>query len=413
MYAGMFGVVNHMICLLLNGTKSSFESQPKFAAKRKELEHEQWVFMNGVAVGQHWLQSNIDRLAITFSRPIIGIHNKTLGIPFDLLQVLFQRVISIQNPSLRANYTILKHYLYKPSLSKVILIMHSQGGIEGSLVLDWLLAEVPQDLLTKLEIYTFGNAANHFNNPHLHMRSQEDAFRFRASKTYLPRDGIPGVERDGRVGKTIHHIEHYTNTCDFVAKWGVLHFINPSNSLLNDSPDVPRFMGRVFEEEGRGHQFVMHYLDSMFPLKAAEAEDEGIGESGFEGANEENDFMDEIVDFGSPSAGDENSGFAGHILESMRLSAVMTGARNPNLSWDRGEVSDEVGVLDESPIALVRESWHRSGSGEFGNGFGFTCLKNGGSKKVEYRVRDLSRLWRYRNGRSPENDSGPERRGTI
>lgn len=292
--------------------------------------------------------------------------------------------------------------------------MHSQGGIEGSLILDWLLAEVPQDLLTKLEIYTFGNAANHFNNPHLHLRSQEDAFRFRASKTYLPRDGMPGIGREGKVGKTIHHIEHYTHTCDFVAKWGVLHFINPSNSPLNDSPDVPRFMGRVFEREGRGHQFGMHYLDSMFPLKPAVVENEGIGESGFVGANEENDFMDEIVEFGSPGAGDENSGFRGYVLESVGLSAMMTGARNPNLGGDEEEVDGEVGVVDESPISSVRESWHRSGSGEFENGFGFTSLENGGSKKVkEYRVRDLSRLWRYRNGRSPEDGNGPERRGTI
>lgn len=49
--------------------------------------------------------------------------------------------------------------------TKVVFILHSQGGIEGSAIIDWLLQELPQNLLSKLEVYTFGNAANHFNNP--------------------------------------------------------------------------------------------------------------------------------------------------------------------------------------------------------------------------------------------------------
>lgn len=47
----VFAVVNKGICYLLNGSKLRFTSDPKYAAAKKEHEHEQWVFLNGVAVG--------------------------------------------------------------------------------------------------------------------------------------------------------------------------------------------------------------------------------------------------------------------------------------------------------------------------------------------------------------------------
>lgn len=111
------------------------------------------------------------------------------------------------------------------------MILHSQGGIEGGLVIDWLLDELPQDLLHKLEVYTFGNAANHFNNP-------------RQSSTCQP------------IVRSIRHIEHYANSQDAVAYLGVLHFTNVPN----------RYLGRLFIRPGSGHMMNQHYLDTMFTL---------------------------------------------------------------------------------------------------------------------------------------------------
>jgi hypothetical protein len=45
----------------------------------------------------------------------------------------------------------IKASLYSDA-SKVVFILHSQGGIEGGMIIDWLLQEVPQDLLSKLEV---------------------------------------------------------------------------------------------------------------------------------------------------------------------------------------------------------------------------------------------------------------------
>ena len=45
-----------------------------------------------------------------------------------------------------------------PNITKVVFIMHSQGAIEGGMIIDQLLQEIPMDLLAKLEVYTFGVA---------------------------------------------------------------------------------------------------------------------------------------------------------------------------------------------------------------------------------------------------------------
>lgn len=44
-------LVNKAICFLLNGDKSEFPSNPAFAEVKEEHKHEQWLFLNGVAVG--------------------------------------------------------------------------------------------------------------------------------------------------------------------------------------------------------------------------------------------------------------------------------------------------------------------------------------------------------------------------
>jgi hypothetical protein len=55
---------------------------------------------------------------------------------------------------------LIKEALLNEEYQKVVFVLHSQGGIEGGLVIDWLLDEIPQDRMQRLEVYTFGNAAN-------------------------------------------------------------------------------------------------------------------------------------------------------------------------------------------------------------------------------------------------------------
>ena len=126
-----------------------------------------------------------------------------------------------------------------PECDKVVLILHSQGGIEGGLVIDWLLDALPQNLLHNLEVYTFANAANHFNNPRSTYQSKQN-----------------GHVCSCGYSLSIGYIEHYANAVDIVASIGVLHYINIPN----------RYLGRLFVRPGSGHLLNQHYLDTMFTL---------------------------------------------------------------------------------------------------------------------------------------------------
>lgn len=299
------------------------------------------------------------------------------------------------------------------------------------MILDWLLQELPQDLLSKLEIYTFGNAANHFNNPHLHLLSQSAALQNprRATLTrtrthiinhnqnqnhHLANPDSDDMNMNEKPtpkhettstpqGKTIHHIEHYAHTSDPVSRLGVLQFIYAPPL----SATAPRFMGRVFEYAGAGanggHQFCMHYLDTMFPLQRCGEGGEGVGGSGFEGCadgdGQGNGFMGQDVEWWGRGAGREG-------LESSSLSAA---GRFDDKGDGEGEGEGERGVgIDEmSPVSA--SSTINALRGEFENGRGFT-------KKARYKVRELSRLWLYRNGGSPRRDAvdaGIARMATI
>ncbi|KAJ9148626.1 p-hydroxylaminobenzoate lyase [Pleurostoma richardsiae] len=413
----LFFGINHALCRLLNGKDIVFHSDARYARARKEHEHEQWIFLNGVAVGEHWMKNNLNRLALTFKRPVLGIHNRTSGIIFDVVECLIQRNFCYATSDVRVCYSKIKEKLYDPKFSKVIFILHSQGGIEGGLVLDWLLQELPQDLLAKLEVYTFGNAANHFNNPHRHVDSQVTALRHpllaSVDATRAPdfsSDGRPRRHRGENThadrpwfsrannqrpptptsppplstaisrplaaetmspnpaevsDRAIGHIEHYAHTTDFVALWGVLHFARSATATHT----LPRFIGRLFARtsDRGGHQFCQHYLDGMFPLEKDSITGEFLG-----CAETNNEFMESEVALGKD--GDEATD-AREAFESSWLGDMTAEER-------RGEEDVEV-HLGESPVATA--------------GSGFTPVM----RRRRRKVKELSRLWQYRNGKSP------------
>lgn len=277
-YCGLVAPILYMVCLYLNGTEKSGRivcSDPSILEGYDKKEDEVWLFVNGVAVGDHWLKNSLNRLSITFRRPIIGVHNPTYGIVFDVIQCLVQRDLSYNTPDVRQAYTCLKALLLNPSTKKVVLVAHSQGGIVASMALDWLYAELPSSALRKLEVYTFGCAANHFNNPTrsgsciedpqgdnredpINTHINDESVLAKSAKIFFSSLITARREQDERV---VPHIEHYANSGDFISRWGVLAFTRSSKHFHH------RFIGRVFEQIGaQGHQFNQHYLDTMFPI---------------------------------------------------------------------------------------------------------------------------------------------------
>ncbi len=243
------------------------------------------------------------------------------GIIFDVLECVIQRGFSYSTTDVRNGYAQLKHTLdFEPQYKKVVLIVHSQGAIEGGMILDWLYASVPASTLQRLEVYTFGNASNHWNCPQWSLEN---------GNRKMNSGGSDDGEGENRVVK---HIEHYAKSGDWVSRFGILHFrskpvrADPTLPASRDNEEQNRFFGRLFIRHGSGHQLNGNYLDNMFEME----EDMSRVKDG-------NEFMDAWVDI---------DGFRG----------------------------------DNIVVAATK--------------------KVGGSHGNVRRVKDLSRLWKYRNGES-------------
>ncbi|KAL4992318.1 hypothetical protein BDW68DRAFT_184381 [Aspergillus falconensis] len=272
-----FGVVTGLLTRILNdGPKGQGHRHESLVGRPEgrravngtgtDREGEVWFFINGIATGTHWHKSNLTLLANIFSREIIGIQNSTKGLLLDIAECLIQRDLNYTTHATRVGRAQLYSALSSEHTKKVVLIAHSQGGIIASAILDWLIAELGDEELGKLEVYTFGSAGRVLRNP-------------------LRRRNEGGDEREKR---TLGYVEHYANTGDLVSRLGVLQFTSGSSSpsRLNTNyihnqhsqRDTPfsRFHGPVFIREGSGHLLNMHYLDTMF--------------------NEDSGFMNKLVD---------------------------------------------------------------------------------------------------------------------
>lgn len=51
MFMALFFLINHLFCLVLNGTSSKFYSEAAFTPNPDNFAHEKWVFLNGIGTG--------------------------------------------------------------------------------------------------------------------------------------------------------------------------------------------------------------------------------------------------------------------------------------------------------------------------------------------------------------------------
>ncbi|KAF2761238.1 hypothetical protein EJ05DRAFT_257368 [Pseudovirgaria hyperparasitica] len=228
-------------------------TSPAFVAER-------WLYINGIGTSSRGLQLTLNRLAGRFKRPVVGVHNRSAGIPMDVLECILQRCLGYSTTDVRTAHEYLKLQLCNDAVRKVVVVAHSQGGIITALALDRLFVELAAHEIAKLEVYTFGSAASHFNDPHLSVERGAEVDGVMAMRR------VPGVRT----------IEHYMNEFDLVPRWGVKY-------STSESPNQ-RYAGRVFiNRNATGHLFDEHYLDIMFPLRE-------------DGELEAGGFLDDIVE---------------------------------------------------------------------------------------------------------------------
>jgi hypothetical protein len=208
--------------------------------------------------------------------------------------------------------------------------------------MDWLFAECSRFQLRRLEIYTFGCAANHFNNPDYHNP-----------------DGDEFAD-----GKCIEHIEHYANLGDFVSQIGVLNYTRVSN----------RYMGRLFLSPDSGHLLNQHYLHAMFKF----------GDDGHVAEN--NDFMDMEVRLSHHDMDADYEDLVHALGDNSGGSDFGRKMRYIDKGKDDGEQHVAfVGDVNRAvrPMVIVEE----------------------GEEPRKLLVKDFSRLWQYRNGGTPLDSS--------
>ncbi|KLJ07945.1 hypothetical protein EMPG_16581 [Blastomyces silverae] len=317
---------------------------------------EKWVFVNGVMVGNRGLTYNCARLSRTFGRPITGIHNPTNGLVWDIIECIFQRSFAYNTYSIRYTYDHLKHCLTDPTVHKVVLIAHSQGGIIASMALDLLFTSLPAEDMAKLEVYTFGSAAAHFNNP------------MRAIQTLsTSSSGASSPARRRRSNGVIRYIEHYVNGEDIVPRWGVMYNVRLAKT---------RYSGRVFIRNGAtGHMFNQHYLDNIFPLDGRLLPP---GHNNRPGAP--TGFLDQVVTVDECTCRDREAYYA--------TAAASAAGKAGRCESSAGVNGHGGGVMSVSTGSGLCAGDPNDGDDEY-DGAGMT-------------VRDLSRLWRYLGGADPD-----------
>ncbi|MDC0664118.1 hypothetical protein [Marinobacter sp. SS21] len=177
-------------------------------------DNQAWFFLNGICTSRSALRVNGRALATLFNRRINLMHNPSDGALLDLLECALGRKMQFVSSLESSVASILEEALQ--TRDKVVLIVHSQGGIISTNALYLLrerLGTERQSLLTKLELYSFASAATELTMPEI-------------------------------------RAEHFYHTEDYVARIGVGGY-----------PE--RFSGRLFPASGSGHLLNTHYLVSF------------------------------------------------------------------------------------------------------------------------------------------------------
>ncbi|PWN36066.1 uncharacterized protein FA14DRAFT_51436 [Meira miltonrushii] len=185
-----------------------------------------WFFINGISTSRSGIVTDLRFLEKIFQRPITGIFNRTAGPILDVFECVIQRDFSYYTRDIRNGYVELRAALEADNTKKVVLLCHSQGGIIASLIVDLLLSTISRSLLDKLEVYTFADASNHFNNP-------------------LNAVGQP----------TIRYVEHFANGKDPISQFGVLLFTTEDQKK-----------GLSYRKSVKGTCSILHFDDNQFKI---------------------------------------------------------------------------------------------------------------------------------------------------
>jgi hypothetical protein len=255
------------------------------------------------------------------------------------------------------------------------------------------------DVLSKLEIYTFGSAAAHLSNPCLRIDNPQGASIVGGAEylNYTRPDcsiASPVKATLASLGhriedheRVIPHVEHYALASDIFARCGVLH---TTRNVLDS-----RFCGRVFVLDDRkmnktdrkttsatGGGFLLneHYLDHLFPSDVRHA----------------CDVLSQVVEVDIETA--EKREFTAQGVALLQKSINQGHHASKNNAEDSPDVSPESRSWSSNDRGEKRASWEMAAA--IGNG-GVGKARIAAKECEGKTVKQLSRLWRYAHGGRP------------
>jgi hypothetical protein len=272
-------------------------------------------------------------------------------------------------------------------------------------------------------VYTFGNAASHFNNPlrkvsqspisidarDVESNKQEDT-SISSSPTVngSTTDELNGEETTKKPPmisemlpeRVVPHIEHYCNSQDMVTRWGALY---SAKSILQN-----RFCGHIFINEGAsGHMLNQHYLSDMFPLYNRRAGACHALNTSSDSKHNGVPFLDRIVNVDTATVTQRKSNLV-HQLAVMRHESAPLHPDDHSHAAHSSHVHDIHDICSRSEhegLSLTlgegKKLQSQDLSGAEGSRISVVKVPHPEDKYVGKTVRQLSRLWRYLDGAVP------------
>ncbi len=212
---------------------------------------EAWIFINGIATNKELAGMNARFLVEMFHRPLTIVQNASDSIGVDLLESVLGKAWDVHTEPAAKAYPFIHRALHDPAKQRVVVLCHSQGTIIMSNVLRGLLNDEHRhvldeagqragfmsegdtchplenlELLQKLEIYNFANAAS--------------------VMCHMPGETTP-------LGNAVPWIENFGNQYDLVARTGMLAPNGEKHGIAIDG-------GNYVKQGMWGHILNVHYL---------------------------------------------------------------------------------------------------------------------------------------------------------
>jgi hypothetical protein len=248
------------------GTEAAFDNS--FVECQPGADHgeERWVFINGIVTSRAVAHRNVYALNRLFERPFTLIHNPTQGLTFDLTESALEKFTNVNTEPVARAFLQIGTMLLDDSAKKIVVIAHSQGTIITGDVLDLIYVSIDKRFFDRTnmndEDYVAFIDSSTGTVKATEMRDLAAALSARGVEILKKLELYMFANAASRMCYANEHerypfIESYANEHDIVARLGSL----ARNDFHRE--DLIRIDGSLFTLDRYGHLLNAHYLQDF------------------------------------------------------------------------------------------------------------------------------------------------------